>query len=516
MTDDEFWESREVLSRIRRTAQARLGGPWAALGVTLVRVLATVPPKVQLAPVIGGPASLNLFVALVGASGRGKGVAEAIARQAVWIHDMDGNDVVPTAVPIGSGEGIARTYRPAGADGMTSRTAIFTSHEVDTLSSLTGRTGSTLGAELRKMFSGEPLGFANANATTRCLVEAHSYRAGVTIGVQPLRSGPLLAAADGGLPQRFIWLPVSDVDAPDVEPELPAPWELLGADWGHADTPVLLELPDEAVTEMVEHRRRVLREDPDVDPLDGHVLLVRAKVAAGLSILDGRSGISPEDWELASRVMEVSSAQRNLCQRVLDERSRHTRRAKAFDAAEHERMLCDSKFQQAKRAIMRRLEKLRDDEAIPRHLLRTGMKSNLRADFDPAMIELISEGAVFRVQTERGEAYTTVQGVHPSPSHLTSACGPGRTLDRSTPDRANADARPGKTSQRQSDSLAVEPAARNTLRRNGDCTKQTNGAPAPAAFHGPLCSTGCGRPAGPDGWCQPCGGAYGLSNSRHH
>jgi hypothetical protein len=499
-----------------RTAQARLGGPWAALGVTLVRVLATVPPKVQLAPVIGGPASLNLFVALVGASGRGKGVAEAIARQAVWIHDMEGSDVVPTAVPIGSGEGIARTYRPAGADGMTSRTAIFTSHEVDTLSSLTGRTGSTLGAELRKMFSGEPLGFANANATTRCLVDAHTYRAGVTIGVQPLRSGPLLAAADGGLPQRFIWLPVSDVDAPDVEPELPAPWELLVADWGHADTPVLLELPDEAVTEMVEHRRRVLREDPDVDPLDGHVLFVRAKVAAGLSILDGRAGISPEDWELAGRVMEVSSQQRNLCQRTLDERSRRTRRAKALDAAEHERMLSDSKFHQAKRAIVRRLEKLRVDEVIPRHLLRTGMKSNLRADFDPAIIELIGEGAVLRVVTERGEAYTTVQGVHPSPCHLTSEYDPGPTLDRSTPNPASAVTRPEKTTQRQPDSRVTEYVARNSLPRNGFSTQQTNGTLIPASSQGQSCSTGCGRPAGPGGWCQPCGGDYGLSNSKHH
>ena len=77
-----FWELTPTLRHIRDFAYARLVGPWAVLGVALARVVAVVPPTVQLPPWSCGNASLNLFVALVGLSGDGKGGPEKTARDA--------------------------------------------------------------------------------------------------------------------------------------------------------------------------------------------------------------------------------------------------------------------------------------------------------------------------------------------------------------------------------------------------------------------------------------------------
>lgn len=47
-------------------------------------------------------------------------------------------------------------------------------------------------------------------------IPAHSYRMALLLGVQPRRAGALLDDADGGTPQRFLWLPTTDPLAPDV------------------------------------------------------------------------------------------------------------------------------------------------------------------------------------------------------------------------------------------------------------------------------------------------------------
>ena len=55
--------------------------------------------------------------------------------------------------------------------------------EVDTLTALIGRQASTTSSELRKMFSGEALGFQNSDATRRKIAPSHSYRAALVAGV---------------------------------------------------------------------------------------------------------------------------------------------------------------------------------------------------------------------------------------------------------------------------------------------------------------------------------------------
>jgi hypothetical protein len=83
--EDEFWNERPTLATIRQYAKARLMPPWGVLAGVLGHVVAATPPEICLPPIIGGKASLNLFIACVGASGDGKGGSMAVARSAVHI-----------------------------------------------------------------------------------------------------------------------------------------------------------------------------------------------------------------------------------------------------------------------------------------------------------------------------------------------------------------------------------------------------------------------------------------------
>lgn len=223
----ELWVETETLSRMRDLALARLVSPFAVLGVTLTRLIATVPPTVVLPPTIGADASLNLFVANVGPSGSGKGITSGVSREAVVLsNEADTFDV-------GSGEGIPHLFAEREKQEKSGKfrvvrtrsSVLFHVPEVDSLTALGNRQGATLLPQLRKAWSGEPLGFAYADANKAIPLAAHSYRLCVVLGVQPDRARPLLDDAGGGTPQRFLWLPNTfdwyEAEAP--EPIIVAP-----------------------------------------------------------------------------------------------------------------------------------------------------------------------------------------------------------------------------------------------------------------------------------------------------
>lgn len=395
-TTATFWECRESLTRILEFARSRRAGPWAVLAAVLARAVASVEPNVKLPPTVGAAASLNLFVAVVGPSGGGKGAAEGAARDAVQFVDHTGRPLDDLAeFPVGSGEGIARTFRPAGADAdeANERTrALFTIPEVDTIAALGSRQGATLMPELRKLYMGEQLGFANGAKATRSTLPAHSYRASLVVGVQPLRAAALLHDADGGTPQRFVWVPVGDPDAPDVAPS-PQPLIVRLPRW--ETKTVYLEVPEMARAAMDAHRLATLRGEA-VDPLDGHRMLTRLKIAAALMILDGRTVVDDEDWMLAGVVMRVSDRTRAGIERDLEEKARRSNRARAEARAEAEGIVADRAAERlrerARGRIVRTLER-RGTET--RKGLRNNLDTPLRGVFDAVLSDLL-EGAVIR------------------------------------------------------------------------------------------------------------------------
>ncbi|MFT3660017.1 MAG: hypothetical protein QM809_01095 [Gordonia sp. (in: high G+C Gram-positive bacteria)] len=418
MTGEDFdvWESRPILRHTRDFARARRVGPLPLLGALLVRAVAATEPTVVLPAVVGDHASLNLLLGFVGPSGAGKGATEAAARRATNLPQVP-------ELPIGSGEGIARTFAPppAGKDGepVTEPVtrAIFTAAEVDTVAAVAGRKGSTLLPTLRSMWSGETLGAANSQAHTRLNIPAHSYRACMTIGVQPERAAGLLGDT-AGTAQRMLWLPVGDPDAPDVAPACPAPATVrrpLAPNGGR----LVLDLPGDAVAAMQAHRLAVLRGE-DVDPLDGHKMLTRAKLAAAFMLLDSRLGeVSIDDWELAGWLIHVSDRTRARIERDLADAARRTAKAKARATVEHDEEVAARKLDNAKASVVRWLtpKEGEDEKGMGMAALRRRARGDRRDDVAAAVAELVDAGIVAEFEAKQGGKRYRLAGSTRPPVH---------------------------------------------------------------------------------------------------
>ncbi|RVW01318.1 hypothetical protein [Rhodococcus xishaensis] len=403
---EAFWLARDALAHVLEYSRSRRAGPWSVLIVVLARLIAALEPNIMLPPKPGAAVSLNFFAALVGPSGAGKGVSMGTARDSVRIVDHNGRPIDIDEFPLGSGEGISRTYRPAGTDDNepNPRTrALFDAPEVDTLAALGARQGATLMPELRKLFIGEQLGFNNGTKATRSILSAHSYRASLTIGVQPMKAGPLLHDADGGTPQRFVFMPVHDPDAPDAAPQTPQPWTVKLPRFGSGTAH--LEVPDEARAAMDAHRLATLRGE-QVDPLDGHRMLTRLKVAAALMVLDGRSVIDAEDWHLAGTIMRVSDRTRTGIEATLAERVREANRARAQADGERAAIVEDHKYEgdvrRAREGVLRYLTRR---GRTPIRELAKSLRSDVRPHLELVLSDLIESGMIREIAIEERRFY---------------------------------------------------------------------------------------------------------------
>ncbi|WP_108847672.1 bifunctional DNA primase/polymerase [Dietzia lutea] len=350
--EEEFWAARPELEKLRDYALARIAEPWAVLGAVLARTLAMVPPDVVLPPTVGGYGSLNLFVNIVGPSGSGKGTAMRSAddflRTNRQTHEHE----------LGSGEGIAKQYayyktvdKKLVLVPQRDR-VLFSVDEIDNLTAVAGRSGATLMPELRKAWSGERLGKAYADRTKDIPVQPHRYRLCLVMGVQEARAEAMFADADGGTPQRFLWMPAMLQQRFESEadlPELPEPLDCREWRWGRRPNGAMgtspsdaefdvtrpmgegdfrpLRIPERVRKEIRDHRLRSAQ--GQLDPLDGHRYQVQLKVSAGLMFLAGREReITEEDWELAGAVMAKSEETRRATQDALRQAQKQSDRAR--------------------------------------------------------------------------------------------------------------------------------------------------------------------------------------------
>ncbi|MFE6919698.1 bifunctional DNA primase/polymerase [Nocardia sp. NPDC057663] len=439
--EESFWAARPELDHLRRFARARRVSPWAMFGAVLARVVFTVPPRVVLPPLVGGAASLNLFVALVGPSGNGKGAAERAAADAVSL-----GTAVYEATP-GSGEGIPKqyAYKSKGEQVNVRDSVLFSVAEIDTLSALAGRSSSTLMPELRKAWMGERLGFGYATVDKAVPIMGHRYRMCLVAGVQPERAQFLLDDADGGTPQRFLWFPTTDADAPDCPPEEPQPWSIPAWCFGEerpaldtgtgsqpAETPgqgprvkfgggeLLLELPVDArrlvklkvppeAAEQTDRARLARLRGTAASELDGHAQLARLKVAAALMALAGRTDkVSDEDWHLSEIVMAVSDRERSRVLQVLGARAEQVNRSRG--RAEGEREIAragvveENKLDRAVTNLRRHLAK---KQRLTRKDARAAFRADLRDLIDEAADRLIAANLAEKEEGQQG-SYTLV------------------------------------------------------------------------------------------------------------
>lgn len=413
----DFWSEREAFGQVLQYARSRMAGPWAVLGAVLARVVAATPPYVQIPPIIGTAASLNLFIGFVGASGSGKGAASGLAAEVIDI----GDETFKTA-PLGSGEGLSHMFMRQGKRGdpaeMYNRAAMVEIPEIDNLAALANRQASTLNGQLRQAAMGEQLGFFYVDEAKRMMVPEHRYRMCLWAGIQPRRSMALLNDADGGTPQRFVWLPVGDKDAPDVDdlPPTPEPMTWRPPDWNRAETVTLknmvrifMPIPEVAVR-MVRQARQDQNRGVG-DALDSHALLTRIKVACALAILDGRIGVSEDDWRLAGVVMAVSDGTRAVCVEALAAVQRDTNVKMAVAEAERaivvSEKISEADVARVSKWIRKRLARAGGD-GVGRSALRGALRSADRQFFDLAIDALSLSGDILTKSAEyRGQTMVT-------------------------------------------------------------------------------------------------------------
>jgi hypothetical protein len=382
--DGGFWSQREELAHSLRFARYRRANPYAVLGNVMRRAVACIEPHVVLPPIIGSAVSVNLNTASVGRSGQGKGVADGAGADAIRFIDRNGVEIEIPHPNAGSGEGLARLFKGRG----DAEPAITRAHlivpEVGTLAALAGRQGSTLVSELLKGFMGEPLGFTNNSKDTTTAIEAHTYRLCLGVGVQPENADFFLSREKDGLPQRFLWFPVTDPHAPEVQPARVETLTLTVPEFPAGPERYKVDVPDDIAGEIDKFRWRVLIEDETVEPLDGHLMLTRLKAAFALAVLAGRTGIDNDDWKIGGELIGVSKQVREKLGAVLGDKRRRENRAQAMDAADREAIiaarLAEGNQQRVAQAITRKLQ--RAGQATKRDL-RMACDSSIRGDFDP-------------------------------------------------------------------------------------------------------------------------------------
>lgn len=419
---DQFWQARPVLEHIRTFAYARMTAPWAVLGGCLLRTVGAIAPHVVLPPIIGGVGSLNLLLSLVGPSGAGKGASEAAAADCLTWPRLH-------TAPLGSGEGITHAYarpRPKkkgdpdpDPDPLVweHRSVLFTSPEIDQLAAIKDRRGSTLMAQLRSAYSGERLGMQYADATRRIILPAHQYRFGLSVGVQPDRARWLLDDADGGTPQRFIWLPVTDEHISANPPDEPDPyrWAAPLAVVEHIpgarrDTQgrVVLPIPDHVRSTI--RQAHAARARGEGEALDGHALYTRLKVAVALAILEERLVMNDDDWALSGVVMSVSDVTRARIQARLSAQAEADAEARARREARQQEVVEETRAESAQQRVARGLSKrLAKAGTMTRAEARRSTTSRDRAWFDDALQRLVDAGQVKVSETESGEELQWVE-----------------------------------------------------------------------------------------------------------
>lgn len=172
------------------------------------------------------------------------------------------------------------------------------------MAAIGSRQGSTMMPELRKVWSGEGIGTMTKVKANQLMVEAHSYRAVVTVAAQPLRCGPLLAEEAGGTLQRILWLSADDPDL-ELRDEEPSSLGVVLPDFDSGISspgPQYFDVDPAVRLEIRENRRDGKWKGTE----DSHRNLVRLKAAAAYAVLHGSISITPEVWEWAGALMTHS------------------------------------------------------------------------------------------------------------------------------------------------------------------------------------------------------------------
>lgn len=301
----DFWQSRQSLAAIYEASMQRMCSPWAVLAHCTAIAITTVRPNATLPPIVGGKGSLNVFNIVVAQSGGGKSAAEDVAKEMIDVPIKQGS--------LGSGEGLIEAYiRPADRDtGEPSgyhEAVMFVADESENVRALTSRSGSTLLPKLREAWTSKTLAFGYRGRNNERL-DAHTYRMTLVMAMQPTTADWILNDGGAGTPQRFMWFSGKDRRITEDQANDNALWPITLPNPTMWAFPQIIPVPDEARDLIRSERAKAMRGEQAA--LDGHALFCRLKFAFALAVLDGRTNMTLEDWELAGVAQRVSDTVRS-------------------------------------------------------------------------------------------------------------------------------------------------------------------------------------------------------------
>lgn len=358
----DFWNRKPQLQLIYAAAMDERISPWGLLAAVMAHRLSHVPPTVVLVKANGkeGPSlasgtSLNTFVGLVAPPGGGKSVTFRLASELMPPKDIPLAD--------GTGQGIVKAMaerkkitkddegktldNPYMVTRFHRHSLTLHAPEVTTLNAEFAREGSKTGGMMRSLWVGETVGMTNADSERNAVLPANMARLCGIWGVQPRNATAIMAQADDGTPQRFLWVPVRDrrrnhpefltnVSAPPPNTTFPfpvfgttppgiamgssLPLELRDDDplpdptWVHwsTDMEATVAANANAFDELMDAYEDYDELPPEVEAetnrltMAAHLLLMRIKLAASLGFLWGNAEPDNMDWYLSGALLELS------------------------------------------------------------------------------------------------------------------------------------------------------------------------------------------------------------------
>jgi hypothetical protein len=425
-----LWEMTPELQAIYEAAVHWGVTPMALLGQCLLRVVASIPPNCYLPGVVGGaPATLNLFVLVVGHTGQGKNNAENLAERILPYDEAVQADIADGTAA--SGEGLTAMFgkrtKPAGKDDQDSglpagywHTRVATRFgEISTLEAAVKRNSSTLGGVMLEMFTGAGIGGKKGDGGGHD-IKRNRYRLVMSVNGQPTELDVILQGRNSGLPQRFIWVTTEDPDAVeprnqpgDVPPVIHLPtWKFNAAEWGaRMGLPVRPDevayeftIPD-AVRRQVQavnpQQRRLLLEEPA--STESHRLLMMEKVALAFAVLHGETeGFDMTHWEMAERLVRLSDTLYTRM-RVFKAKARQQAEIKKVEREADLKVISEARQEEKfLKAAKERIKVILDGVPVGKDMLESTLQSKLTGNHQPlmrrALDDLRSEGFIKRRQ----------------------------------------------------------------------------------------------------------------------
>lgn len=374
-----FWNSTPQLQYIAWIAHTKDVSAWGLLMGCQLHRLSHVPPTVVLVQRDGTPdtlgglfggTSLNMFGSLTADSGGGKSITFKLASSLV--------PPIHTPISDGTGQGlvksIAETEKVTSEDGQKlaepyyitrfhRHSLVVHAPEIKTLNAEFAREASKTDSMMRSMWSGETVGMTTGDKDRRVNIPPNLYRVVGMWGVQAVNATAILAGADDGTPQRFLWMPGEEfrmnLTRVQVHQQVTFPFPTFGQVGGNPFGVSGGELPTEyrdgdplpapiwvhwspKMTQEIkalQQQRKMLRDrDPYADlteeqiaaeravTMQSHLTLTRIKSAAMFAFLHGRANPTDDDWELAGIQLQVSISElAGVWKRAEDARKKESR-----------------------------------------------------------------------------------------------------------------------------------------------------------------------------------------------